>query len=792
MAFLFLLPFSWTAQNLYNLGGDDSRLYFYSPIDWLKSISFYSWFAGYFGSHSPQQAYLPLNIFSLALKHLFPFLNLQTMLYGLILSFSFLVIFLILKELLKTKDRASFYAAILGGLSYVFSPLIYYSQWTFPLSSLIGIVGYPLIFFLFFKALRKQRIEYLVIGALISLAFSILLFYVSLSWLAAFLIGISLFYLFYIIFFPEQLKLVIKYSLIYIFFIILINALWLLPESFSFFQQAQLTVTSALSVSGREMGIINVNAVASSMNIFDTLLNLLSRGLIYNFNWPQSRIAGYTYGLAPLSLFLPLIVFLPLLLKNKERKKEDTTILKFWFALAIPTILLAYLQTVDIWKVGINFFNLLMRYLPGWTLLRNFYHKVPPSYVFFYSLTLGVSLYIISKSVFKESVKRAVFVIIFLVVILQALPFIRGAINNLPFRLDAENTMNVELPSYYFEALDTIKGLEEGKVLSLPLTFASWSLCKSKEGNGIYIGFSPILVFTGRNDFNGAFAFFDGEKFIPSLTSIVKEAMQKRDYEFLGKLFGLLNLKYIFYNSEIYEDKTLEKIRQTYLWGVDDFQTKDNIESLIKGISNKRIGKFGPVSIYELSGKYYYPTIYSTNKVFLDEPKDNLTMLFTGSKLPLLNQEPQITFNKINPTKYLVKVEEAKEPFWLVFSESFDKLWRLYRPSSGIGFQLLASDKIEATYPNLKVKEAKHLMKFTPEDIKYLFKKPLGAQHELVNSYANGWYIEPDKLGLNKDFTLVIYFWPQSLFYLGLGISGLTFLSCIVYLLWPKKKIKSH
>lgn len=606
MVLLFLVPFLWSSQNLYNLGGDDSRFYFYSPIDWLKNIALYSWF-GYFGSYHPQQAYLPLNIFSLVLKYLFPFLNLQKMLYGLILSFSFLTIFLILKELLKTKDRASYYAAILGGLTYIFSPLIYYTQWVVPLSLLIGIIGYPLIFFFFLRAIREQRIKYLAIGVLISLAFSVILSSVSFAYLATFLMGISLFYLLYIVFFPGQLKLVIKYGLIYTLFVILINALWFLPEFFTFLQHASIKATSALSVSGREAAVHVVKTVAPSMNIFDTLINLLSRGIVYNFCWPQIKIAKYTYGLASLSIFLPIIIFLPLLLRKKE---EGIPIFKFWFVLAIPTIFLAYLQTVNIGKIGINFFNLFMKYFPGWRALCNFYHKVPPTYVFFYSLTLGVSLYIISKRISRPIIQKGVFLIVLLVTILQALPFIRGAVNNLHLRPDIEATMNLEFPSYYSEALDTIKGLEEGKVLSLPLTFASWSFFADKRNNGLYLGLSPICVFTGRNDFNGAFAFDEGKRFIPGLTSLVKEKMENRDYEFLGKLFGLLNLRYIVYNSEIYEDKTVERAIKPYLWGVDDFQTKDNIESLIKEISDKKIGKFGPISIYKLSSENYYPTIY--------------------------------------------------------------------------------------------------------------------------------------------------------------------------------------
>ncbi len=149
--------------------------------------------------------------------------------------------------------------------------------------------------------------------------------------------------------------------------------------------------------------------------------------------------------------------------------------------------------------------------------------------------------------------------------------------------------------------------------------------------------------------------------------------------------------------------------------------------------------------------------------------------------------EPKIVFKRVNPTKYEVKVSEASKPLWLVFSESFHKQWRLYheqrlesRPSFG-GYSEEPGE-IVAEYPKLGVKEAKHTMRFAPEDIKYLFKKPLDAEHHVVNGYANGWYIEPDKLGLGENFKLTLYFWPQSLFYLGLGISGLTLTGCIVHL----------
>jgi hypothetical protein len=49
-------------------------------------------------------------------------------------------------------------------------------------------------------------------------------------------------------------------------------------------------------------------------------------------------------------------------------------------------------------------------------------------------------------------------------------------------------------------------------------------------------------------------------------------------------------------------------------------------------------------------------------------------------------------------------------------------------------------------------------MKFTPEDISYLFKKALPEKnHLLVNGYANAWYIEPKEIG-SPNFTITLYF----------------------------------
>lgn len=73
--------------------------------------------------------------------------------------------------------------------------------------------------------------------------------------------------------------------------------------------------------------------------------------------------------------------------------------------------------------------------------------------------------------------------------------------------------------------------------------------------------------------------------------------------------------------------------------------------------------------------------------------------------------------------------------------------------------------------------------------------------HLVANGYANSWTVDPNSVCSNNsnciknadgtyDFELVVDFWPQRLFYLGLLISGSILLGCVAYLVlfWRKNK----
>jgi ubiquinone/menaquinone biosynthesis C-methylase UbiE len=59
----------------------------------------------------------------------------------------------------------------------------------------------------------------------------------------------------------------------------------------------------------------------------------------------------------------------------------------------------------------------------------------------------------------------------------------------------------------------------------------------------------------------------------------------------------------------------------------------------------------------------------------------------------------------------------------------------------------------------------------------------------LANGYVNAWYIDQAQIDKNGDgvFTISLYFHPQNLFYIGLLISGMTFVACVGYLAYDWK-----
>lgn len=133
--------------------------------------------------------------------------------------------------------------------------------------------------------------------------------------------------------------------------------------------------------------------------------------------------------------------------------------------------------------------------------------------------------------------------------------------------------------------------------------------------------------------------------------------------------------------------------------------------------------------------------------------------------------EPQkVGFARVSSTTFEGAVSGASNSFILNFAEAFNAGWALYlKPVEGLG-QTLAG--------------------------------PLpDSAHIKINGYANGWIVDPSYIKSHyppqywrqdadgsMDFHLVIYFQPQSWFYVGLAVSGITLGAAGLYLMWQKRR----
>lgn len=134
------------------------------------------------------------------------------------------------------------------------------------------------------------------------------------------------------------------------------------------------------------------------------------------------------------------------------------------------------------------------------------------------------------------------------------------------------------------------------------------------------------------------------------------------------------------------------------------------------------------LELYKVEDRYFYPRIYAVKDLLkLNNWQSLLSIDVLPESFYLSNQQvegvnydlflekPEISFNKLNNTKYKIFIKNAKTSFWLIFSETFSPEWRA------------KSDNQE-------------------------------FQHFPVNGYANGYLV--DKTG---DFTIDLIYQQQVL-----------------------------
>jgi len=777
---LAVIPFFWLRPGELELGGDSSRLYLYDPLSYLKSSSIYSLAPDGLGNLWMNQSMLPFLLMLGFIYFIFhsPY-ALTILLYSLSLVGGFLFIYLIILEILKNhvkEDKLSYVhaATILGGLFYTFAPSVGQNI-HFALIIQNQVFLNPMIFYLTLMFLKSQKSKYLWFMLLTTFIFAPN-FSLAVPALFSFY---PLAFLFLVLYVTQYLKksLPWKKLLVGIILFLGIHAFHILPVIVNTFDPSSYYNTR----------IFNASSIQNEgLNYFNAILHyaMVTKSFFYTYGAPYAQWAIFVG---------PLCIILGFLL-SKAKQKDFTLIAIFFF-------ITTFLESANITHIGIEFYRKLF-YIPGFSMFRNFYGQWQWVQTFFYTLLLGYSFFLILSKL-KRKISYILLCLIVGSIVVSNWEFISGQIFRQPHRATKDVSTIIEMDPHFEETLSFFRNQpDDGKIFDFPFTEFSYQVIPGLN-RGAYIGPSPTSYLTGRRDFSG-------HQILEPFSDTFIKLIEEKNYVAIKRLFGLLNIKYIFYITDprAYKEFFPQLPYSVLLKVLPESKSLTDFVGKIKG---EKIFEQGSYLVYNSDNDYYLPHFYVPTSIvpygdknksagenvsfFVDSKEKDPRIGYISNEECVrfysssdcrqdkikINNIPTIGFKRINSTKYKVVISGTNTPFFLIFSDKFHKDWKAF---------ILNSEskklKVQESYFGGSVQESYHENIFLDsKTFETLGMKSLPeSQHFMVNGYANAWHITPKDSGGKNNYEIIIEMSQQRIAYYGLGISAI-FLT--VFLFWGYK-----
>lgn len=139
---------------------------------------------------------------------------------------------------------------------------------------------------------------------------------------------------------------------------------------------------------------------------------------------------------------------------------------------------------------------------------------------------------------------------------------------------------------------------------------------------------------------------------------------------------------------------------------------------------------------------------------------DNQLEERTLDQLSSIQSQASIRYEQVSPVKFRINIYSDNQPFLVNFTYNYDPGWRLVYESSNF--------------------------------FNSLFVKTVSVQHLVTNGHSNGWIVDPVSVcqdysdacqqdNNGYELTIVIEYWPQRIFYLGIIVSVFSLLIFIVF-----------
>lgn len=437
--------------------------------------------------------------------------------------------------------------------------------------------------------------------------------------------------------------------------------------------------------------------------------------------------------------------------------------------------------------------------------------------VFFLSILYSILLFGFLEDL-NTKYRLAVLTILSLALLMSSYPLLNG---NFYENLDVvgnptidKKSYGVNIPNEYFEVKKVIDQKKiDGKLLNLKNNLSyintNWGYFGPSVYNYLfnYYNIAYNNIISKSENHSVAFTLDDKSLIIDKSKSILK----------IDNTTTQIDNNILTLNSVVAEDYL------AHFWIPTKSYNEDKLLGDLAETSNKKA--FGEAVYLTGQNKSYSQTLEQLPTQTIDKPN--------------------IEYRKINPTKYRLIIHQAKNPFPLIFNETFNKNWKIYlvnnRPQAKSellaeleNYQIIANNEdFQATKEEVKsdidlglvtslksgmnnagVKptfvskklfgtiQNDNLQNGSPLDT--LFSKTILDQSHLVaNGYANSWLVDPSAICKQSancqansdgtyDITMFIEFLPQRIFWLGLIISLTSISISIVFLVFRllKRKIK--
>jgi len=765
---LIIIPFFWLKPGEMDLGGDGGRLYFYDPINQFYNLAFYYVSPFNVGAVNANFAYIPFISILIIVKQV---INSPYMLISINnavkLMFGFISVYLIVKELAgKINENNRLFvklASILAGLFYLSSPAMI-SNYVTALLTNNQIFLNPLMFYLFLKFSLTGNMRYMWIALATSLVFANNFSYQSAPSFFAFYPLAFLFIFVYSIVI-RHIRFPWEKLLIVLLLFFGLHVFHIVPEFLTL-------LTAGSDINTR---VFDASDIKEQIGYFYGVLQIPKLSF-YLLSYSSTKY------LINIAIIIPLILALGLLFN--ARKNKTLSLVALFFLLTF------FFVTGKVTNVGIKFYELLF-YIPGFTMFRNFYGQWQFTFYFFYSLLFGLSLFSFLHKLGFKFFYKIIFLIIVLYFTISSWRFISGELVN-PIHEETENVrIGTIMDPKYENTLAFIRSFpDDAKILVLPFTDSYMQVIYGLN-NGAYVGHSTIGQLTGKKDFAGYVE-------MAPYSDLFWKLSKEKNYEDIKSLLGILNIHYIFYNSD-------ERIYDTVFLGrpyspdyVRKYMPASQAEykEYVRNITSEKIYESSFYNIYKLANKFLIPHFYIPDKILIYKDDSSFdayskaTAFFRGSiaKAPIYIEEKncknlfsekqcindtilmnenssKIQFEKINPTKYKVRVFNAKDSYVLSFLEAFNKGWKVYIPGG----------RQKGNFVN----------NFYGKIFETIGMKSLSENaHFTANGYSNAWYISPKDINNKSDYELIVEMTGQRIFYISLVIS---IVILIGFLLWGIK-----